>query len=285
MPDRFIFETSRGALASRAGRSKRAAALDQGVELISSTALLRWRRIGEELRDPQQAVAADREGGHEAGTAQSHHAHLAQGAGVFAPAKDLLDPLAQSLAGQVPRVTGGARIDRRTTLVSDVLRHMRGDTQLAAVGHEVAHVIALVARYGACTLALEHPQRSFPFGQTRRFGDLHVHRHSLAVLHEHMPHVVELGGMILALAKELRLRLVRGHVRFVRAPLAMEVHVRIASRGRWIILAVAPAHALDRRPRLNEGAVDAEVLRGHKPLAPGTPADAPQQLSGHARLN
>lgn len=65
----------------------------------------------------------------------------------------------------------------------------------------------------------------------------------------------------------------------------MEVHVRVATRGRRIVLAVASTHALDRRPGFNERPIDTEVLRGEQPLAPRPPADAPQQLPRHPILN
>lgn len=72
MMDRFIFEVSRDVAAGRVGRSERAAPVDrvvfEGFGLISSTPVLRRRRIGEELRHSQQAVAADREHRHEEAT-------------------------------------------------------------------------------------------------------------------------------------------------------------------------------------------------------------------------
>ena len=90
------------------------------------------------------------------------------------------------------------------------------------------------------------------------------------MFHQHVPHVAELGGLTVALLKELRLRLVGGDMRLVRAPLAVEVHVRVPSRRRRIFLPIPTAHAFDCRPRLDEGPIDAEVLRGEQDLAPGS---------------
>jgi hypothetical protein len=74
-------------------------------------------------------------------------------------------------------------------------------------------------------------------------------------------------------------------MRLIGTPLAVEVHVRVSSRRWRIIPAIAPAHALHRRPRLDQRSIDAEVLRGQKTLAPGSPADAPQQLARHPGLD
>jgi hypothetical protein len=87
--------------------------------------------------------------------------------------------------------------------------------------------------------------------------------------------------MALALAKELRLQLMGSHVRRVLARLAVEVHMRVTTRRRRIVLAIAPTHALDRRPGLNQGAIDAEVLRGQQSLAP-CPLQTDRRSRGHA---
>jgi hypothetical protein len=65
----------------------------------------------------------------------------------------------------------------------------------------------------------------------------------------------------------------------------MEVHVRVASRGRRTVLPIASTHALDRRPSFNEGAIDAEVFRGKKAFASRSPANAPQELPRRPGLN
>ena len=51
------------------------------------------------------------------------------------------------------------------------------------------------------------------------------------MLHQNVTHVIELRRLALALAKQLRLWLVRGYMRLIRPPLAVEVYVRVASRG------------------------------------------------------
>src|SRR5882762_1319843 len=276
MIERFIFERSGG----------RARALHPGwtspsgspgsIRRIASTRLLRRCRIGQELRYPQQTVTADRQHRHEACAAIAAHPHLAHRPSVLTPAKGFLDAFADTLARPIAPVARGARIDRGTAGAGAVLCYVWGDAQRAALGDELAGVVGFVCRQraaGALSVTFHQPDARLALGEARRFGELHIDRQALAVLHQQVSHVIELSQMPLALAKELRLRLVRGHVRLVRAPLAMEVHVRVAPRGRRIILAIATAHALDRRPRLNEGAIDAEVFRGQQSFTPCPPAD------------
>src|SRR5580692_5748549 len=79
-------------------------------------------RVSQEIGHAQQRVAANSERGHEADFQLAHHLHLAQRSAVLAPAKALLDTLAQPLAGKVPAMPRGARVDRRATLLGDVHR-------------------------------------------------------------------------------------------------------------------------------------------------------------------
>src|ERR1700732_2559328 len=107
MIERFIFE--RSGAGPRALHPEWTSPLSSlgSIWRIASTRLLCRYRIGEQLRHPQQAVAADREHRHEAGTAEAAHPHLAQRASDLAPAEGFLDALADTLAGQVAAVGGG----------------------------------------------------------------------------------------------------------------------------------------------------------------------------------
>src|SRR6516164_10924775 len=140
MIDRFIFEASQSAAANRVVRSERPATVArrvfEGSGLISSTLALRRRRIGQQLRDPQQAVAAEGEGRHEHDARQSAYPHLAQCPAVLAPAEDLFDALAQALTGQITAMAAGACIDRAAARMLQVLRHVGRYAQLAAGGDE-----------------------------------------------------------------------------------------------------------------------------------------------------
>src|ERR1700740_38011 len=276
MTERFIFERSGGGARAWHPGSTSSWSSRGSIRWITSTRPLRRCRIGQELRYPQQTVTADPRHRHEPSTAIAAPPHLAHRPSVLAPAKSFLDALADALARPIAPVACGACIDRRAARAGAVLGHVRGDTQRAALSHELTGVIGFVCRQRAAralSVTFHQADARLALGEARRFGELHIYGQALAVLHQHMSHVIELGQMPLALAKELRLRLVRGDVRLVGAPLTMEVHVRVATRGRRIILAIAPAHTLDRRPRLNEGAIDAKVLRGQQPLASGASAN------------
>src|SRR6516225_11938870 len=192
----------------------------EGSVLISSTRALCRCRIGQQLRDPQQAVAAEGEGRKNRDARQPAYTLLAQCPAVLAPAEDLLDALAQALAGQMPAMAARACIDRAAARMLQVLRHVGRYAELSAGGNEATGVIPLICSHrspaASCPLALEQPECRLAFGKAARLSDLHVHSQPLAVLHQHVPHVAELRGLTVALLEELRLRFVRGQVRLIR---------------------------------------------------------------------
>ena len=134
-------------------------------------------------------------------------------------------------------------------------------------------------------MPIEHRQRRLALGKAVGLGHLHIHRKPLAVIHQHVAHVVELGALVLSLAKQLRLRVRRGDMGLVRALLPVPVDPGVSSRARRPVRAVASAHALDRRPGLDQRAIDAEVLVREQLRLVGLAHHAPQQLSGHLRLD
>src|SRR6185437_13441269 len=113
------------------------------LRLAAETPLLRRRlsRRSEELGHPQQRVTAYRECGHEADLLPTHDLHFAHRSSILAPTEALLDALSDPLAGEVARMTGGARVNRRAALLAHVHRHMRGHAPLAAGSHKVGRVI------------------------------------------------------------------------------------------------------------------------------------------------
>src|SRR6185312_10340557 len=120
----------------------------------AQTPLLRRRQLApnQELRQAQQRVTADGEGGQEGHLFLAHDLHPAHRSAVLAPAEALLDPLAQPLTGQVSGMPRGSSVDRRATLLADVHRHMRGHAALAALGNEVRRVVPLVGSHRALLL-------------------------------------------------------------------------------------------------------------------------------------
>src|SRR6201987_1758382 len=90
----------------------------------------RQRRC-EQLRHPQQRVDPDSERGEEVDLVPAVELHLAQRPPVLAPAKALLDALADPLTGQVTAMARGALIDGRVTLLGAVHRYLRGEGAFA----------------------------------------------------------------------------------------------------------------------------------------------------------
>ena len=70
-------------------------------------------------------------------------ASLAQPAGGFHPTEGFLDPLAEPLTERIARMTGGTRVERRSSGPAEILRHVRVDVELATRGHEIESVITL----------------------------------------------------------------------------------------------------------------------------------------------
>src|SRR5882672_7034929 len=64
------------------------------------------------------------------------------------PSEALLNPLPLSLADGVSGVLRRTSIDRAPTKPPEILRHVGRDFQIAALGHEIRSVVALVAAHG-----------------------------------------------------------------------------------------------------------------------------------------
>src|SRR5688500_6046355 len=90
---------------------------------------LQWR---EELRHPQQRIAADGQCRDEAHLGVTGVLHFAQRATIFAPTKAFLDAFADALAPQIACVTGGARIERGAAGTGVVAGDVRSDAAFAA---------------------------------------------------------------------------------------------------------------------------------------------------------
>lgn len=137
---------------------------------------------------------------------------------------------------------------------------------LAQVPDRFLHLIALV---GTERLRVNVPAARTREELTRstmlglgRFRDDDIDTQSVAILHEHMPAVAELGRLALALSQESRLGIGRALMRGIRALLAFEVdHTRavVTVLGRAAILGF---EALERSQGIDQRAVDREVVRG-----------------------
>lgn len=244
----------------------------QGVSRVAALAHLGFRIMSSLLFGHSEQVVrrTAEEGGH-LRSCLPDESCLAQAAHRLEPAEDLLDPFSLALTDPVAFGAGGPTIEPRRLATLDAC-DMRTNPVFAQMGHEILHVIALV---GAKRLwvdasapgAGEHRARGAVFGLCR-VGHEDIDAQPAAVLHEHMPAVTELRRLALALAHESRLRVRRAFVGGVRALLALEVGhpaAVITVLGRRPVLA---SEALERGPRVDQGAIDGEMIRRQE--RPGT---------------
>lgn len=194
----------------------------------------RWQlysSAGTELRDSKQVVSGADQVGGEGGPLYASIARAAEVPDRLDPAEDLLDPLAHSLAERVSRPTGGAMVERRATPPPFILCHMGSDVERAAVRHEPGDIVTLVA--GDCNPArpsqlLKHLKPLLAFGPTARLAHAQIDHYPVAILHQHALGITEPGLFAGALLRQPRFGVGGRLMSRVLAPLAVEVHARIA---------------------------------------------------------
>ena len=151
------------------------------------------------------------------------------------PTEDLFDPLADALTHLVTLMAGRAIIDGRGA-VFVVLGDMRGDGVFSQGDNELFDVIALIRAQGftprrLCRDRFDHGFCRFPLSGAGGFGHLGGNNQTVAILHQHMPHVRQIGPVILALAVEpcigIGYRLVSGVGEF----LPVEIDLIVAPWG------------------------------------------------------
>ena len=87
-----------------------------------------------------------------------------------------------------------------------------------------------------------------------------VHHQAVAVLHHHMSHVAQLGGLPGRLLVQPGVGIGGRGVRLVAALLAVKIALAVATRRRRLAAAVLRTEALHRRPGLDQRAVHREML-------------------------
>src|SRR6266513_937551 len=119
-----------------------------------------------------------------------------------------------------------------------VLRNMRRDVHLAQRRNVIAGVVGFVladrdSSSRSFGFLLEHRLRGTPLGGAAGLCDGAVNSKTVAVLHDRMTHIAELGLAPGRLAIELGLWVACALMRFVLAPLAVKVRaVASATRDR-----------------------------------------------------
>jgi hypothetical protein len=96
-----------------------------------------------QIAHPNQVVSRRGEGEHPSDYVRPSEPRLALPGNRLHPPEDFLDTLPFSLTNRVPRPTGGPSVDR-TPPIGIVLRHMRGDSELPHLLHEVRCVVATI---------------------------------------------------------------------------------------------------------------------------------------------
>ena len=103
----------------------------------------------------------------------------------------------------------------------------------AQVSNKIARVVSLVGTQGHTLAIRSHPllghlQGGFPFGRPRGWSQSGGGHQPVAVLHQHVSLIAQLGFLARSFPVEPRLRIGLGLVRLVAALLAVEVHRRVA---------------------------------------------------------
>ena len=180
-------------------------------------------------------------------------------------------------------MAGGAPIDGAEAILGG---YVRGDAKLTHAGHEAPRVVALVGAHAEApaapgALLAKQPQTGLTLGGPRSLRELDLDDESVAVLGEGVAGVAELGLLAIPLARQPGLRVRGGAVASVAAALAVEVDVGVtpaAACWRLLALVLAPGpQVLERGGRLDQGAVDAEVLAGQQLMRLGLVADGGEE--------
>ena len=182
---------------------------------------------------------------------QSAQLHLAHWTGLLEPSESLFDqPAAVQADGVAGMPRGSAAEVGAASLL--VLRHMRGDVQLACGRDEILGVVSLVRAYGDATLAaflfvLEHQQRSLTLGIAVGLGRHGGGDQAVAVLHQRVSQIRQVRLLAVALLVQPRVRVGGRFMGIVRAFVAVEVRASAAI----VVRSVLGAEALVRGPGLS----------------------------------
>src|SRR5208337_3170794 len=219
-----------------------------------------------QIAHPDQIVGGQREGEYPTDPSDSAVARLAQAGDSFEPAEDLLDAFTLVLADQIAGMTSGPFINDSGRLAGKV----RGDLVIAQLLNKLFAVVALVGSQGYSMRAWDffhHRDGRLRFGAAGGLGYAASDRNAVAVLHQHVSGVAELGLLACTLAGQAGLGIGGRLVSGVAAPLTVEVNAgvaRIVRRSLWV--SAFALEALVAGPDLDQRAVDREMLVGEQAL-------------------
>src|ERR1700674_3999175 len=237
-----------------------------------------WRRqahyylYGNQLPHSHQIVSCGGEDEDPVHARRAAVAQLAQQPDRLQPTKDLFNPFTLLLTDLITLVAGGASVDGRLA-IGVVLGHVWRHLQVAQLGHEVMSVVVFITTQRHSTAAADffgegHP--SFALRRARRGRHARRDRQAVAILHQQMAGVAQLGFFPFALATQHCFRISSRLMGLVRALLAVKVHRRITRiirrRSLWLILRL---EAFQTRSRFQQRAVHREVLVAEQFVPPG----------------
>src|SRR5713226_5335949 len=158
-----------------------------------------------QITQPHQIVGGQCEGKHPPDASHTAMASLTQAGDGFEPAEDFFDPFTFLLTDRVARMTSGAVIDDAGGLA----RKMGSYLVVAQLLHKLLAVIAFVGPECDPVLArnlFHHRARGLRLSPTVGRGHLAIDRDTVAILHQHVPRVTELGSLARTLTCQPRLR-------------------------------------------------------------------------------
>jgi hypothetical protein len=190
----------------------------------------------QQVAHPDQVVSGQCEAKHPADPRRSAMACLAQPGNPFKPAEDLLDAFTLLLTYQIAGMTSSPLINDSSGFASNV----RGDLMVAQLSNKFLAVVALVCAQRDAMPAWDrchHRHGRLWFRTAGGLGHAAVDREAVAVLHQHVAGVAELGLLARTLAGQAGLGIGGRLVGEVAAPLTVKVDAGIAGIVGWGVLA------------------------------------------------
>src|SRR5271157_3242635 len=120
--------------------------------------------------------------------------YLAQQSNGLQPTETFLDPLPLPLADAVACMTCRPLVEGTAAAPTVILRDMRRDLHVAALGYEVSRIKAFVAAHGHSLgdNLLQHHQRRVALGRSVGFPCHGIHNQSVAILYQQIAAVAQL---------------------------------------------------------------------------------------------
>src|SRR6201996_1871420 len=225
--------------------------------------LPKWfsRRSRAEVCDSHEIVGGSHQVGMHLYPRAAAIARAAQTSNRLHPAEGLLDLLADPLANGITAMAHGASIKRRAAWARLILGYVRRDSECAATRDEVTGVVAAVAGHRDAAVAgqvlIKHHDRGAPLRVAVGGLDPEGDQDGVAVLHQSVGRVTQLGLFARALLGQPGLRVGGRLMRRVGAALTTKVHRWIA-RIVWRLMRfrILAPEALERSPGLDQRSID-----------------------------